>query len=186
MATHFDLDAVRREHVGREIGASAGRYPLEYEPIRRYCDMVEDTNPLFLDPEAARAGPHGEVVCPPALVPSFAGSGMRPLSPGRDAGRPPGFTFGVPTPGDRGINMDVSYEFFAPVRVGNRLSAVRRIADVFVKPIKLDPVAVWIVTETEIRNEEGQRVCLQRFTTLVHRSPEQVARESMEVGDDEA
>ena len=49
----YDIEAVRAEWIGRKTPLYHGRYPVEYDPIRRYCHMVEDDNPLFLDPEYA-------------------------------------------------------------------------------------------------------------------------------------
>jgi acyl dehydratase len=64
-----------------------------------------------------------------------------------------------------------------PVRVGDRLRAEVRIADLYVKPVRIDPEAVWIVTETRISRSDGVVVVSVRNTVLVHRSPEQMAPE---------
>ena len=64
----FDIDAVRQEWVGARIGRSMDRYPVEYDPIRRYCHMTGELNPLYLDPDAAARGPYGRVMCPPGFV----------------------------------------------------------------------------------------------------------------------
>jgi hypothetical protein len=47
--------------------------------------------------------------------------------------------------------------------------------DVYEKPIRLDPKAIWIVTENTIRNQDGEVVAIGRNTLLTHRSPEEVA-----------
>jgi acyl dehydratase len=174
MSGAYDIDAVRAEWVGRVVGASRGRYPVEHDPIRRWCHMVGDTNPLYLDLDAAASGPHGAVIAPLTLVPYFAGNGPWPRRRNRGEDAPPGFTLGVPTPGDRGINMGVAWEYLVPVRVGDWLRAEVRIADVFVKAIRLDPEAVWIVSDTEIFNQADVKVVVMRNTLLVHRAPEQI------------
>ena len=177
----YDLDAVRAEWIGKVLSpsTSAARYPVEYDPIRRHCHMVGDTNPLFLDPVEAARGPHGAVVVPPSMLPVyFAGGGPWPRPVPREdrgTGSRPGFTFGVPTPGDRGINLSVEWEFPEPIRVGDRLRLESRIADVRQKPIKLDPKAVWIVLEARIFNQHDTLVATWRNTVVVHRSPQQVA-----------
>jgi len=43
-----------------------------------------------------------------------------------------------------------------------------------VKPTKLDPLSVWIKTETRIVDERGGPVALRWNQILVHRTPEQV------------
>ena len=48
-----------------------GRYPVEHDPIRRYCHAADITYPLFLDPEYAAQTPHERVVCPPLFIGYF-------------------------------------------------------------------------------------------------------------------
>jgi len=177
----YDIHAVREEWVGKLISEARGRYPVEFDAIRRHCHMVGDLNPAFLDPQVAAEGPYGAVIVPPSMLPTyFASEG--PWPPTQSAGTDPEnaavFSFGVPTPGDRGINMEVQWEFLAPVRVGDQLRLELRIADVFKKPIKLDPDAIWIITETTFFNQHSDEVAKWRNTMLIHRSPEQVARDA--------
>ena len=61
----WDLAGVRRAWEGHETPLAWGRYPVEHDPIRRHCHMVDDANPRFL----AR----GE--CPPVMVDYFAAGG---------------------------------------------------------------------------------------------------------------
>jgi len=166
----YDIAAVREKWVGFETAPARGRYPVEYDPIRRHCHMVDDNNPLFLDPEYAKTTSHGAVLCPPSgwLALYFASLGpwpavFEPLIPI------------VPTPGKRIINMSQEVEWFARIKVGDHLSVRRRIADVFQKPISMDPEAVWIVAELTISNQRDETVCVIRNTLLAHRSPEEVA-----------
>jgi acyl dehydratase len=168
----YDLDAVRSGWIGRTVASSRGRYPVEHDPIRRYCHMVGDTNPLYLDPDEARAGPYGRVIVPLPLVPYFAGNGPwpRPVPTGEGRVASRSFTHGVPTPGDRGLNMNTAWAYLEPVGVGDQLAARVVIDDIFIKPVRLDPAAIWIVTLTSIRNQVDQVVMETRNTVLVHRS----------------
>ncbi|MEP5569457.1 MAG: MaoC family dehydratase N-terminal domain-containing protein [Halioglobus sp.] len=177
----YDIEAVRADWIGKLISEASGRYPVEHDPIRRHCHMVGDLNPAFLDPEVAKAGPHGAVIVPPSMLPTyFAASGPWPptAAAGTDSESAAVFTFGVPTPGDRGINMEVAWEFIEPVRVGDHLRLELRIADVFQKSISLDPHATWIITETAFFNQNDAVVAKWRNTMLIHRSPEQIASDS--------
>jgi acyl dehydratase len=175
----YDLDAVRSAWIGKLVSAASGRYPVEYDPIRRHCHMVGDLNPAFLDPEAARQGPYGAVISPPSMLPTYfaAGGPWPPMDMPDGESDVPLFTFGVPTPGDRGINMAVEWEFLEPIRVGDVLRLELRVADIFKKPIGLDPHAIWIVVETSFMNQHDVVVAKWRNTMLVHRSPEQVSRD---------
>jgi acyl dehydratase len=169
MSDGYDIEAVRREWIGVKTELRPGRYPVEYDPIRRHCQMVEDTNPLFLDPEYAAGGKWGEVIAPPVMVDYFAGNGAWPRAEEPDATR------GVPTRGNRAINLNTAWEFLKPIRVGDWLARQTEVVDVYEKAIRLDPKAVWTVTESRIYNQDGELVAVGRNTLLRHRTPEEVA-----------
>lgn len=179
----YDIDAIRKEWVNRVIRTGHGRYPVEFDPIRRHCHMVGDLNPAFLDPELAEQGPHGAVIMPPSMLLTYF-SGKGPWPPAAEKTETsqqedtPASFFAVPVPGDRGINMEVQWDFLEPVRVGDRLRMEMRIADVFIKPIKLDPYTVWVVSETSFFNQEDLVVAKWRNTVLFHRSPAQIAEDN--------
>ena len=156
-----------RELIGKWSEEISYRYPVEYEPIYRYCNMVDDENPLFLDPEYATKTKHGGVIMPP-----FAAFGM--LMPGFQEIMMPRMPR---TPGPFVINMSQEYEWFRPLKVGDRLSFMSRVADIYVKSIKIDPKAWWIVLEFLYKNHRGEQVMLVRNLALSHRSPQQVAEE---------
>jgi hypothetical protein len=157
----YDAAVVKARWEGHETPLQPGRYPVEFDAIRRHCHMVEDRNPLFLE-----GG-----LCPPVLVDYFASRGAWP----------PGeldilvLLRKIPTPGDRLVNMNQEFEWFRAVRVGERLGISHKVVSVDVKPIRLDPLAVWIRTESRIVDERGETVALRRNQILVHRTPEQVA-----------
>ena len=171
----YDIEEVRRKYVGFETAEARGRYPVEYDPIRRHCHMVDDNNPLFLDPVYAKTTTHGAVVCPPSgwLALYFASLGPWP------AVFEPLFPI-VPTPGKRIVNMSQGVEWSTRIKVGDHLSVRRRIADVYQKAVSLDPVAVWIVAEATITNQRDETVCVIRNTMLTHRTPEEQGVRSQE------
>jgi acyl dehydratase len=171
MPEGYDIEAVRKEYVGKESAVVQGRYPVEYDPIRRYCHMVGDLNPLYLDPEFAKSQGYRDVVCPAPIVRNFALAMPWPPAPPAAAEQ----NIRVPAPGNRAINMGNEMIYLKPICVGDRLSAKQRVVDVYQKGIRLDPEAVWTVSETVIMNESGEEVFLERNYGLTHRSPEEVA-----------
>jgi acyl dehydratase len=166
----YDIEEVRRKYIGFATAKAQGRYPVEHDPIRRHCHMVEDNNPLFIDPAYAGGTEHGAVLCPPSgwLALYFASLGPWP------AAFEPLFPI-VPTPGKRIVNMSQEVVWSARIKVGDHLSVVRRIVDVYQKGIQIDPEAVWIVSDAEITNQHGEEVCRIRNTFLTHRTPAEVA-----------
>ena len=169
MAGKYDIEAVRKEWIGKETPTLHGKYPVEYEAIRRHCQMVGDENPLFLDEEYAKGTKYNGVICPPVAVPMFSIPGrLMPVDPERPSF--PIIDLGVPLPGDAGINMSQEMEFFKPVKVGDRLSSKDRIADMFQKATGLDPETVWIISEQEVTNQKGELVCIVRNTLINYRT----------------
>ena len=65
-----------------------------------------------------------------------------------------------PTPGTRSINLGGETEFLAPVFVGDRLGSARRLVDVYIKKIRIDPEAFWLVTDTLYYNQDEQVVAV--------------------------
>jgi acyl dehydratase len=163
----FDIDAVRTQWVGASIGRSASRYPVEHDPIRRYCHMTGELNPLYLDPDAAARGPYGRVMCPPGFVVYFLGSGPWPVP----RGEPSVLPRDIPRLGNRAVNMGIEWSFTAPVLVGDRLVTDWTVEDVFVKPTRLDPVSVWMATVGTVANDRGVQVATYRNTVMYHRPP---------------
>ena len=164
----YDLEAMRQKFIGAETQPVAGRYPVEFDPIRRHCHMAGDTNPLYLDPDYAAKSKHGAVIVPPPFVAYFAGPGVWPK--GVEAPQLPP----IPTPGDRAIAMAVETEWLAPVKVGDRLSSKSRYADLYFLSIRLDWCAVWTTTQSIITNQRGETAAIVTSLGLRHRPSDRV------------
>ena len=170
----YDIEAVRTQWIGRKTDVVPGRYPVEYDSIRRHCHMVEDTNPLFLDPEFGAESGWGSVIAPPVMTRYFASAGVWPPA-SEDEGT--NLIREVPTRGVRMINLNTEWEYLRPARVGDHLASQTEVTDIYEKSIKLDPRSVWIVTEMRITNQDGELVAIGTNTLCTHRTPEQVEAE---------
>jgi acyl dehydratase len=53
-------------------------YAVGREKIREYALAVGETNPLYLDPDAARAAGHRDVVAPPMFVVVYSAAALGP------------------------------------------------------------------------------------------------------------
>jgi acyl dehydratase len=156
-----------RKLIGTETEPVPGRYPVEYEPIRRYCHMSGDANPLYLDPEYAKKTKFGDVPCPPLAIGMFGSQGMFP--PGAFSRLP-----NIPTAGNVVINLTTEWEILKPVKVGDLISSRERIADVYIKSTKFDPKSFWTVTERVYSNQNGEDVAIGRNIGLRYRSKMQL------------
>lgn len=58
-------------HVGQYAPRVWSAYPLETTAIRQFAGMVEDANPIYWQPEVARASRFGRVIAPPQGLMAF-------------------------------------------------------------------------------------------------------------------
>ena len=164
-----------RKMIGRETKPVVFPYPLEYEPVRRYCLMIDDGNPLYLDPEYAKQTKWGGVPYPPCAPFGIMMRGSPAMMASLSIDESGEERIMPPTPGGYLINMAQEWEWYKPVMVGDRLTVKTRIGDVYIKPIRIDPKAFWIVLEFHFSNQRGENVCTMKNIVLCHRSPEEVA-----------
>ncbi len=54
-----------REQLGKVTPPTRAGYPVSEVQIMYWCDMVEDSNPLYVDGEYAKRSRHGGVIAPP-------------------------------------------------------------------------------------------------------------------------
>ncbi len=178
-ASQFDIEKIRKEYIGRKGQRIDGAYPVEHDPIRRHEHMCGGKNPVFMDPEFGKKSKYGTNIAPGVMADYFAGNGTWPgWGGGGDlsgAMRGADKALDVPTLGDRAINLNTTWEFLKPMKIGDRLWQEPSVADVFIKPIRLDPKAVWVVNETRFYNQNNEVVAISRNTGLRHRAPEEVA-----------
>ncbi len=167
-----EMVEIAKKFIGLETEPIPADYPVEYEPIRRWCQMVEDDNPLFLDPAYARKTKYGEVVCPSLALSIFGGPG-----PGYFP-QPPSATnvlSGVPTtPGSSVVFLGSGWEFYKVVKVGDHLSMRSRLADYYLKGLRFDPKARWVRIERIYYNQKGEKVAVNSMHHALRRSPEEV------------
>jgi len=179
--------AQARTYIGKETPIRWARYPVEHEPIRRWCHMVDLNNPLFLDPGYAKKTRWEAVVCPPLMIPIFATASLPgplsasgpeidwpPASP-KEPGHLDGQLIRPPTPGNRAINLGTDLEFFKVVKVGDLLGSKSRLVDIYIKPIRLDPEAFWLATDTIYVNQDQETVAVGHGLLIRHRDREQIA-----------
>jgi acyl dehydratase len=111
---------LNREFIGREYPVKE-TFEVGREHIRQFADAIGDRNPIYRDPDAARAAGHPDVIAPPTFLTVL------------------GFRFGMDSPvvdPSLGLNYalvvhgEQKFELHRPVRAGDVLSTVTRVADI--------------------------------------------------------
>ena len=130
--------------------------PFEYEvgreKVREYARAVGETNPLYLDPDAARAAGFGNVVAPPMFCVVYSAGAMGPavLDP------------------EAGINLMMmvhgsqEFEWFEPVVAGDTVTT-----EVTLKDVSEKNGMKFYVWESESRNQDGQPTVKGTWTNIV-------------------
>ena len=63
---------------GRQVGpTSRAPEPVNTAMIRHWVEAVGDENPVYLDPDAAKASVHGELIAPPVMLQAWTMQGLR-------------------------------------------------------------------------------------------------------------
>jgi acyl dehydratase len=134
---------IDRDYVGREYPAS-GTYEVGREHVRSFADAIGDPNPLYRDPEAARAAGHPDVVAPPTFLTVLS------------------FRFNADSPiADPGLGLDYSlvvhgeqsFVLHRPVHVGDVLSSVQRVTEI--RDVGRNELMTLV---TDVRDAEGRDV----------------------------
>lgn len=141
------------EEARKQIGtvAEARTYDIERGAIRRFAEAIGDPNQLFNDEQQARKTRFGGMVAPPTFC--------------RSLGSPiPSVKLNMPS-GVRVLDAGSDWEYFVPVRPGDRITVQSKLADLRESQGKLGPM-VFIVIETSYTNQFGELCLTQRSTTI--------------------
>ncbi|MDO8432316.1 MAG: MaoC family dehydratase N-terminal domain-containing protein [Candidatus Binatus sp.] len=113
------------------------------ERIASFCVSVGDDNPLYVDPEAAKSGPYGGIVAPPAFVASFryADNVFDQL---------PVFSRG-------GLMAGIDLELAAPIRAGDLISVVSQVKETYEKTGRTGTM-VFVVVRSTLTNQNGELI----------------------------
>ncbi|RRQ25995.1 DNA-binding protein [Rhodococcus sp. Eu-32] len=138
------LEAAKKIAAEGESSPRHGRDPINQPMIKNWVEAIGDTNPIYVDADAARAVGHDGVVAPPAMAQVWTMGGLhRPRSGDDPLGRimdildDAGFTSIVAT------NCEQTYHRY--LRLGEKVSLRSRL-DTVVGPKKTGLGLGWFVT----------------------------------------
>ncbi len=138
------------DEIRKLIGTESEPRVVEVErgAIRRFAEAIGDPNPLFNDEAAARRSRYGGMIAPPTFCRSLGG----------------GF-FNVPLPLARALDGGSEWEYSEPIRPGDRITVVSKLADIREAAGRMGTM-VFIITETRYTNQFGQLCAIQRSTGI--------------------
>jgi acyl dehydratase len=147
MANKYVTDEVRKQ-IGKT--AEPRTYEVERGAIRRFAEAIGDPNPLFNRELDARAGRFGGMIAPPTFCRSMMASFPE---------------IKIDMPGNRGLDGGSDWEYFVPIRPGDRITVQTKIADIRESDGRLGAM-VFTTIETSYTNQFGQLCALQRATGI--------------------
>lgn len=137
-------------------GKTFPRYAFRVErgKIKEFADALGDTNPIYRDPESPNAKALGGVAAPPTLLRTFLCEPRTAV----EALKVADWSYIV--------HGEQEFEYFAPVRAGDVLSAQDRIVSVTEKESRRAGKLQIAVIETTFHNQRGEKVQVARRTLV--------------------
>ncbi len=127
-------------------------YAVGREKVREYAHAVGETNPLHLDPEAARAAGYADVVAPPMFAVVYSGPAVAPAIFDPEVG----INFAMMLHGSQ------EFAWGTPVVAGDEI-----LTTVSVKDISSRGTMGFYVFESVSRNAREETVCTGTWTNIV-------------------
>ena len=143
---------ITEEIRNHAIGTESPPVTLEVEKgaIARFSEAIEDPNPLYTDEVAARRSRYGGIIATPTF--------LRNLRTER-------LELPFEEEFQRVLDGGSEWEYFEPVRVGDRITAVNRVTDVSERAGRLGPM-IFVSTVTTYTNQLDQVVATQKSTLI--------------------
>jgi acyl dehydratase len=144
---------VALEYDASWIGKEFDRYSYQVtkEEIVEFARAVGETNPLYTDEDDAKTTPSGGLIAPPTFSVVL-----------RSQVNMPDLKLNY---GKRGFDGGKECHFYAPVRPGDTITGVDRIAEVYEKTGRSGSM-IFIVRESELTNQRGERVAIIRQSLI--------------------
>jgi len=144
-----EIEGLRKRYIGQESPPEV--MEVEKGHIRAFAQAIEDPNPLWNNEDEARKTRFGGMVAPPTFLRAARTQRLEDL--------PPDFPY------KRLLDGGSEWEYFEPVRPGDRITAVNRVVDIYSRSGQLGPM-IFVVTETTYTNQFGQLAATQKNTSI--------------------
>ena len=137
-----------RDAVGVE--SEPATHLVEAGAIIKFAQAIGDPSPVFNDEEAARRSKYGGLIAPPTFLRSMGPGPMK--AP-------------VQSPYPANLDGGSEWEYFEPVRAGDRITVTTKVADISERKGRLGNM-LFTVRETRYVNQFGQVAATQRSTGI--------------------
>jgi acyl dehydratase len=146
--TSFLTEEMQRRVIGTE--SAPVTVDVEKGAIIRFAQAIGDGNPVYTDEAAARKTRYGGLVAPPTFLRSVRGIHLE-------------LPFELPF--NRVLDAGSDWEYFQPVRAGDRITAVGRISDIRERAGRLG-LMIFITTVITYRNQFDEVAATQTNTLI--------------------
>ena len=144
----FLTEEMRNQAIGQK--SEPRSIDIEKGAIIKFAQAIEDDNPLYNDQMAARDSRYGGLIAPPTFLRSVG------------VDRPP-YPFDMPF--NRMLDGGSDWEYFHPVRAGDRITAISEIADINERIGRMGLMVITSIVVT-YRNQFGQVAATQTSTSI--------------------
>ena len=141
---------VNTDAIGKNYPVTT--YAVGREKVREYAHAVGETNPLYLNVEAARAAGYADVVAPPMFAVVYAGRSITPALFDPEVG----IDFA------RMLHGGQEFRWGPVVVAGDEIATTTTVKDISARS-----GINFFVFETDSRNQRGETVCTGVWTNLV-------------------
>ena len=140
------------------IGVESEPYTNDVEKgaIIKFAQAIGDDSPIYNDEVAARNSRYGGLIVPPTFFRSFRSGPMK---------------VDVTSPYSANLDGGSEWEYFEPVRPGDRITVTSKISNMFERAGRLGNM-LFIQRETKYVNQFGTTVAVQRTTGISYEPPE--------------
>ena len=144
----FLTEEMRNQAIGQK--SEPRSIDIEKGAIIKFAQAIEDDNPLYNDEMVARDSRYGGLIAPPTFLRSV----------GVDS---PPYPFDMPF--NRMLDGGSDWEYFHPVRAGDRITAISEIADINERIGRMGLMVITSIVVT-YRNQFGQVAATQTSTSI--------------------
>lgn len=147
------LDDEMRSAIGYETQPVV--FEIDKTFIRRFVEAVGDTNPLWSNENEANQSGSGQMIAPPSLL-------CTELMLGQSAWAP--IAHRLPK---NGVDGGGEWEFFAPIRLGDSISVVGKLANIIERKGRLGTMLI-VTSEITWHNQRRELVARATNTAITY------------------